>query len=152
MKPILVLNGPNLNLLGLREPAVYGSTTLSQLEAEVREEAGALGVAVEFFQSNQEGAILDRLHEGRGRLRGVLLNPGGLTHTSVSLRDAVAAVDYPVIEVHLTNILAREPFRHTDLIAPVCRGVVMGLGAVGYRVGLRALVALTAGDWTVSEA
>lgn len=152
MKPFLVLNGPNLNLLGLREPAVYGSMTLSQLEAEIREEAEGLGVTVEFFQSNQEGTILDRLHEGRGRLRGALMNPGGLTHTSVALRDAVAAVDYPVIEVHLSNILAREPFRHTDLIAPVCRGVVMGLGGVGYRVGLRALVALTAGGQTASEA
>ncbi len=149
MKPILILNGPNLNLLGLREPEVYGTMTLSQLEDLVRAEAEGLGVAVEFFQSNQEGNILDRLHEGRGRLRGALLNPGGLTHTSVALRDAVAAVDYPVIEVHLSNILAREPFRHTDLIAPVCRGVVMGLGGVGYRVGLRALVALTAGDGTV---
>jgi 3-dehydroquinate dehydratase-2 len=149
MKPILILNGPNLNLLGLREPEVYGTMTLSQLEDVVRAEAEGLGVAVEFFQSNQEGNILDRLHEGRGRLRGALLNPGGLTHTSVALRDAVAAVDYPVIEVHLSNILAREPFRHTDLIAPVCRGVVMGLGGVGYRVGLRALVALTAGDGTV---
>jgi 3-dehydroquinate dehydratase-2 len=149
MKPILVLNGPNLNLLGLREPEVYGRLTLSQLEEEIRAEAGDLGVAVEFFQSNQEGSLLDRLHEGRGRLRGALLNPGGLTHTSVALRDAVAAVDYPVIEVHMTNILAREPFRHTDLIAPVCRGVVMGLGAVGYRVGLRALVALAAGESTI---
>ena len=148
MKPILVLNGPNMNLLGYREPEIYGAITLSGLEEVIRAEAGLLGVPVELFQSNHEGSILDRLHEGRGRLRGALLNPGGLTHTSVALRDAVAALDYPVIEVHISNILAREPFRQTDLIAPVCRGVVMGLGIVGYRVGLRAMVALTEGSET----
>ena len=148
MKPILVLNGPNMNLLGYREPEIYGAITLSGLEEVIRAEAGLLGVPVELFQSNHEGSILDRLHEGRGRLRGALLNPGGLTHTSVALRDAVAALDYPVIEVHISNILAREPFRQTDLIAPVCRGVVMGLGIVGYRVGLRAMVAVTEGSET----
>jgi 3-dehydroquinate dehydratase II len=148
MKAVLVLNGPNLNLLGLREPEIYGAMTLSELEGALRKEADRLGVAIDFFQSNHEGDLLDRLHEGRGRFCGALLNPGGLTHTSVSLRDAVAAVDYPVIEVHLSNILAREPFRHTDLIAPACRGVIMGLGGVGYQVGLRALVALTVGEAT----
>lgn len=143
MKPVLVLNGPNLNLLGHREPEVYGRATLSDLEAEVREEAKSLGVPVEFFQSNHEGALIDRLHEARGNVTGALLNPGGLTHTSVSLRDAVSGVDFPVIAVHLSNIMGREPFRRRDLIAPVCRGLIMGLGVTGYRVGLRALVAVS---------
>lgn len=142
MKPILILNGPNLDLLGVREPAVYGSMTLAQLEEMIRVEASALGVAVEFFQSNHEGALIDHLHEARGRVRGVLLNPAGWSHTSVALRDAVAAMDAPVVEVHLTNIMAREPFRRRDLIAPVCRGVVMGLGPAGYPAALRALIAL----------
>jgi 3-dehydroquinate dehydratase-2 len=141
MKPVLVLNGPNLNLLGLREPEIYGITTLAELEAEVRKEAESLGISVEFFQSNHEGALIDRLHEARGQVHGALLNPGGLTHTSVSLRDAVAAVGFPVI-VHLTNTLARESFRHMDLIAPVCSGLIMGLGVSGYRIGLRALSSL----------
>ncbi|MDM7916837.1 MAG: type II 3-dehydroquinate dehydratase [Candidatus Eisenbacteria bacterium] len=144
MHPILVLNGPNLNLLGSREPKVYGSMTLAQLEGEVREEARSLGVPVEFFQSNSEGALIDRIHEARGRVRGAVLNPGGLTHTSIALRDAVASVDYPVLEVHLSHTLAREPFRRRDLVGPVCRGVILGLGAVGYRLALRGLVELTA--------
>jgi 3-dehydroquinate dehydratase II len=144
MKPFLVLNGPNMNLLGLREPELYGSATLADLEGEIREEAKTLGVSVEFFQSNHEGALIDRLHQARGNVSGVLLNPGGLTHTSVSLRDAVSAVDFPVISVHMTNVLAREPFRRKDLIAPVCRGLIAGLGVTGYRIGLRALSALAA--------
>jgi len=142
MKPFLILNGPNLNLLGSREPQVYGERTLGQLEEEIRADARALGVSVEFFQSNHEGSLIDRLHESRGAVGGVLLNPGGLTHTSVALRDAVTAMDCPVIEVHLSNTLAREPFRRRDLIASACRGVIIGLGAIGYRVGLRALLEL----------
>jgi 3-dehydroquinate dehydratase-2 len=142
MKHYLILNGPNLDLIGLREPEIYGSATLAQLEERLLREAEALGVQLEFFQSNHEGALIDRLHQARGTLRGAVLNPGGLTHTSVSLRDAVAAADFPVIEVHLSNPLAREPFRHQDLIAPVCRGMVMGLGAVRYIAALRPLVLL----------
>jgi 3-dehydroquinate dehydratase II len=142
MKPVLILNGPNLNLLGLREPEVYGHATLADLEAEVREEAESLGVPVEFFQSNHEGELIDRLHQARGAVSGALLNPGGLSHTSVSLRDAVAGVDFPVIAVHLSNIMGREPFRRRDLIAPVCRGLIMGFGVTGYRIGLRALLAV----------
>jgi 3-dehydroquinate dehydratase-2 len=145
MKPVLVLNGPNLNLLGFREPEVYGTTTLARLEELMRAEAQGLGVPLEFFQSNHEGALIDRLHQARNGVRGVLLNPAGFTHTSVALRDAVAAMDAPVIEVHLSNILAREPFRRRDLVAPVCRGVVMGLGPAGYVAALRALVSLTTG-------
>lgn len=146
MKPVLILNGPNLNLLGLREPQIYGSQTLAGLEAELRIEAAALGVELEFFQSNHEGALIDRLHEARGRARGAILNPGGLTHTSVSLRDAVAAMDFPTIEVHLSNTFAREPFRRQDRIAPACRGLIVGLGTAGYRAALRALAEMTSGS------
>jgi 3-dehydroquinate dehydratase-2 len=146
MKPVLILNGPNLDLLGSREPEVYGTTTLAQLEELIRSEARGLGVPLEFFQSNHEGALIDRLHQARGGVCGVLVNPAGLTHTSVALRDAIAALDAPVIEVHLSNILAREPFRRRDLVAPVCRGVVMGLGPAGYVAAFRALVSLTAGQ------
>jgi 3-dehydroquinate dehydratase-2 len=143
MKPVLILNGPNLNLLGLREPEIYGRATLTELEAEIREEARSLGIPVEFFQSNHEGALIDRIHQARGNVSGALFNPGGLTHSSVSLRDAVAAVEYPVIVVHLTNTLGREAFRRRDLIAPVCRGLIVGLGVTGYRIGLRALLAVS---------
>ncbi|MBD3162253.1 MAG: type II 3-dehydroquinate dehydratase [Candidatus Eisenbacteria bacterium] len=146
MKPILILNGPNLNLLGTREPEVYGNRSLEELEASITEEADRLGVAVEFHQTNHEGEMIDRLHGARGRVRGALLNPGGWTHTSVALRDAIAAVAYPVIEVHLSNPMAREEIRHRDLVAPVCRGTISGLGEVGYRLGLRALVEITAPD------
>ncbi len=143
MKPVLVLNGPNLNLLGLREPQVYGTQTLAEIERDLRAEGAALGVELVFFQSNHEGALIDRLHEARGKTRGALLNPGGLSHTSVSLRDAVAAMDFPTIEVHISNTFAREGFRRLDRIAPVCHGVIAGLGAFGYRAGLRALLDLT---------
>jgi 3-dehydroquinate dehydratase-2 len=146
MKPVLILNGPNLNALGLREPQVYGTATLEHLEEEVRTEATALGIPVEFFQTNSEGSLIDRLHLARGRSGGALLNPGGLAHTSVSLRDAVAAMDFPVIEIHLSNTMARESFRRRDLVAPVCRGVILGMGALGYRLGLRALAALAQPD------
>lgn len=144
MRPVLILNGPNLNLLGLREPEIYGAATLAQIEAGIRVEAQDLQIAVEFFQSNHEGALIDMIHAGRGRLDGAIINPGALGHTSIALRDAVSAVDYPIIEVHLSNLLAREEFRHVSTIAPVCRGVIMGLGPIGYQIGLRALAALIA--------
>jgi 3-dehydroquinate dehydratase II len=144
MKPVLILNGPNLNLLGVREPNVYGATTLGQIEDGLRDEARLLGVSIEFCQSNHEGELIDRLQEGRGRIGGALFNPGGYSHTSIALRDAVSAVDYPVIEVHLSNPQGREEFRRLDVIAPVCRGMIAGLGPIGYRIGLKALVALAA--------
>ena len=139
---ILVVHGPNLNLLGEREPRLYGTLSLAELDRRLTDEAEVLGLELETFQSNHEGEILDRLHSTRDRVAGVLINPGGLTHTSVCLRDALAALNAPVVEVHLTNLHAREEFRRTDLVAPVCRGVVMGLGPHGYVAALRALAAL----------
>ncbi len=136
---VLVLHGPNLDLLGEREPHLYGTETLLELDARLVELAEQLGVELETFQSNHEGALIDRLHSARKTCDGVVINPGGLSHTSVALRDAVAALDMPVVEVHLTNLHTRESFRRRDLVAPVCRGVVMGLGVHGYLFALRAL-------------
>ena len=138
---LLVLHGPNLNLLGHREPERYGTETLDAVGARLDRLAAELGVALEHFQSNHEGALIDRIHEARGRVAGVLINPGGLTHSSVSLRDALLAVDVPFVEVHLSNIHAREPFRHVSLLADVAVGQVTGFGALSYELGLRGLVA-----------
>jgi 3-dehydroquinate dehydratase-2 len=142
MKRILVLHGPNLDLLGEREPEIYGQETLAELDVRLAGEAASLGLAFSTFQSNHEGALVDRLHRARDEADGIVLNPGGLTHTSVSLRDAVAALSLPVIEVHLSNTYAREPFRQVDLVAPVCRGVILGLGSLGYLAALRALATI----------
>ena len=137
---ILVLNGPNLNLLGKREPEIYGSLTLDDIQARLQETASARGVTLRFEQSNHEGALIDALHEARGWAGGAIFNPGGYTHTSVALRDAISAVDYPVIEVHLSNVFAREEFRHHSFVSPVALGVISGLGWVGYKLALEALV------------
>lgn len=136
---LLILNGPNLNLLGTREPAVYGHETLSDLEAALR---GAFpDVALTFFQSNHEGALIDRLHAARtDGTDGIVFNPGAYTHTSVALRDAVAAIGVPVVEVHLSNIHAREDFRHRSLLTPVCVGQIGGLGLAGYHLAVRYFV------------
>jgi 3-dehydroquinate dehydratase-2 len=136
---ILVLHGPNLNLLGTREPALYGKDTLAAVDAALTDLAAELGVAVECRQSNHEGELIDRIHGARGRCQALLINPGGLTHTSVSLRDAIAAVELPCVEVHLSNVHAREPFRRRSLTAPVCIGAVMGFGKTSYLLALRAL-------------
>lgn len=132
---VLVLNGPNLNLLGTRDPAQYGSATLAELEASLVELGGELGVEVECAQSNHEGDLVDRIQGGHG-LRGIVLNPGGYTHSSVAIRDAVEACPVPVIEVHLSNLHAREPFRQRSVIAGAARGQITGLGVDGYRAAL----------------
>ena len=139
-KRVLVLNGPNLNLLGTREPDVYGATTLDDIEQGLADLAKDLGVAIECRQSNQEGQLIDWLHEARGSFDGVVINPGGLTHTSVSLRDGIAATGLPTVEVHISNTQARESFRHQSLTAAVCIGSVIGFGKNSYALGLRALI------------
>jgi 3-dehydroquinate dehydratase-2 len=136
---ILVINGPNLNLLGLREPELYGTDTLADVEALVRGKADGLGFAVEFFQSNWEGAIIDRLHEARGVAAGLVVNPGGLTATSISLLDAILAVDLPTVEVHVTNIHRREPFRHNSYVSRAAVAVIAGAGIAGYGMAVEIL-------------
>jgi 3-dehydroquinate dehydratase-2 len=139
---VLVLNGPNLNLLGIREPHIYGSTTLADVQAHLEKVANQLGdVHLDFFQSNHEGALIDRIHEGRGKgLAGCVINPGGLTHYSVSLHDAIHSVDYPFVEIHLSNIAKREEWRHRSIISPAVEGTIQGLGWRGYEMALRFLV------------
>jgi 3-dehydroquinate dehydratase-2 len=140
MKPILLLHGPNLNLLGTREPEVYGKLTLDDINARILEAGREHGVEVRAFQSNSEGALIDALQSARTWASGVVFNPGGYTHTSVALRDAISAIGIPVIEVHLSNVYAREEFRHTSLLSPVCKGKITGFGWRSYWLGLLALV------------
>lgn len=139
MSDLYVLNGPNLNLLGSREPDVYGSLTLANLENLIRDEAQKWGVHnVTFLQSNHEGALIDALHEAGQKNAKVIFNPGGYTHTSVALHDAIKGASVDVIEVHISNVAAREPFRHHSYVSPVARGVIAGLGAMGYVLAVQA--------------
>ncbi len=140
MLSILVLHGPNLNLLGSREPGIYGSKTLVAIDEQLKQEGQRLGVSVLTLQSNHEGALVDAIHSALGQHQGILINAGAYTHTSVALRDAIAAVQIPTVEVHLSNIYSRETFRHHSLIAPVVIGQISGFGANSYQLGLKALV------------
>lgn len=139
---VLVLHGPNLNLLGEREPSVYGTLTLEQIDGLIRARARALGLEVRCVQSNLEGELIDRIQEARGWARALVINPGGYSHTSVAIRDAIAAVRLPTVVVHLSNTAAREPFRHTDLVAGAAAGVVAGFGPYSYLLALEAVRAI----------
>ena len=136
MNKILLINGPNLNLLGKREPEIYGATTLEQLAAQLKESASAAGFELIAFQSNHEGEIIDCIHREAAECVGLIINPGAFTHYSYAIRDAIAAVAVKTIEVHISNVYAREPFRHESVIAPVCVGQISGLGIEGYRAAL----------------
>jgi 3-dehydroquinate dehydratase II len=138
---ILVLHGPNLNMLGLREPEVYGSTTLAQINDRLTQDAMELGAELSFLQSNHEGILIEAIHAAFQVQQGILINPAAFTHTSVALRDAIASVNIPTVEVHLSNVYKREEFRHHSFIAPIAIGQISGFGAESYRLGLRALVA-----------
>ncbi|MEO0389984.1 MAG: type II 3-dehydroquinate dehydratase [Pseudomonadota bacterium] len=141
MTSILVLNGPNLNMLGTREPEIYGAASLADVEALCAKTAAALGMTVECAQSNHEGALVDAIQAARGTHAGIVLNAGAYTHTSIALRDAISAAGVPVVELHISNTHAREPFRHVSHIAPVALGTIQGFGIDGYALGLRALAA-----------
>lgn len=140
MGKVLIINGPNLNLLGKRETGIYGMLTLDEINRMVGDEAGRLGLHVEFFQSNHEGEIIDKVHSAIGGFDCIVINPGAYTHYSIAIRDAVAAVKIPTIEVHLSNIHSREEFRHKSVIAPVCVGQIAGFGPVSYVLAVRAAV------------
>lgn len=138
-KNILVINGPNLNLLGLREPGHYGTKTLSEICEELKSLAAELDAELTFYQSNHEGGIIDAIHEARLYADGIIMNAGAYTHTSIAIRDALSAVKVPCVELHLSNVHAREEFRHVSMIAPVCVGVIAGFGANSYHLALRAV-------------
>jgi 3-dehydroquinate dehydratase-2 len=148
MAAVLVLNGPNLNLLGTRKPEVYGSTTLADVESRCREEAGKLGLDLEFRQSNHEGQLIDWIHECGAQVKaatsiGAVFNPGAYTHTSVALHDAIEGASLPLIEVHISNVHAREEFRHHSYISPVARGTIVGFGVYGYVLAIQGLYELS---------
>lgn len=137
--PVFVLNGPNLNMLGTREPGIYGGKGLADIEKDCHAAGKALGLSVDFRQTNQEGILVDWIQEALHAAKGIVINPGAYTHTSVALQDAIRAVALPVIEIHISNIFAREPFRHHSFVSPVAKGVICGLGPAGYSLALEAL-------------
>jgi 3-dehydroquinate dehydratase II len=139
---LFVLNGPNLNALGKREPGIYGAVTLADIETTCRQQADELGCVLEFRQTNHEGVLVDWLHEAGEKAEGVVINPGAYGHTSIALHDAIRAIGIPVVELHLSNIHAREAFRHRTMIAPVVKGVICGFGPAGYPLALQALVGI----------
>ncbi|MGV8874679.1 MAG: type II 3-dehydroquinate dehydratase [Rhodococcus sp. (in: high G+C Gram-positive bacteria)] len=141
-KQVLVLNGPNLNMLGTRQPEVYGQATLADVVALCKKTAAAHGLTVKAEQSNHEGQLIDWIHQARGVASGIVINPGGLTHTSVALRDALVIPEVPIIEVHISNVHAREEFRHHSFVSPIASGVIAGLGIDGYRFAIERLAAL----------
>ena len=143
-EPVFILNGPNLNLLGTREPTIYGGRSLAEIEADCRKAATRLGFAIDFRQTNHEGTLVDWIQEAGRSARGIVINPGGFTHTSVALRDAISAAGKPTIEVHLSNIFARERFRRHSYVSPVASGVICGLGPAGYVLALDAIAGLVA--------
>lgn len=140
MKKILIINGPNLNMLGVREPGIYGSATLKDVEESLLRLSAELGVEADFFQSNYEGAIIDRIHQAFGQCDGIVINPGAFTHYSYAIRDAIDSVKIPTVEIHISNVHAREEFRHHSVIAPIAVGQIMGFGIYGYQLALRAIV------------
>jgi 3-dehydroquinate dehydratase II len=140
MKRILLINGPNLNRLGKREPHIYGSETLEDLENELIQFSGNHDVQLDCFQSNHEGEIIDAIHETEGKYEGIIINPGAFTHYSYAIRDAIAGMSLPVVEVHISNIHAREEFRHTSVLAPVTIGQIVGLGVYGYKLAVLAIL------------
>lgn len=142
---ILIMNGPNLNLLGEREPNIYGGETMKSINDELLELAHELGFEADFYQNNSEGALIDRLHEARLDCAGVIFNAGAYTHYSYALRDAISAIRIPVVEVHLSNVNSRDEFRHKSVIAPVCRGTIAGFGKNSYKLGLYALADILGG-------
>lgn len=139
MKNILIINGPNLNMLGVREPGIYGSETLETLYEKIRKKAETLNASVEFFQSNIEGEIINEIHKSMGVFDGIVINPGAFTHYSYAIRDAISSIKVPVIEVHISNVHKREEFRHKSVTAPVCVGQICGLGTNGYLYALEEL-------------
>jgi 3-dehydroquinate dehydratase II len=145
-QPIFVLNGPNLNLLGVREPAIYGAETLADVGRRAQARAQALGLAVDFRQSNHEGQLVDWIQEARESASGVILNAGALTHTSVAILDALNAAEKPVIEVHLSNVFRREAFRHRSFVSAAAQGVICGFGAKGYELAIEAMANILAGE------
>ena len=140
MNKILLVNGPNLNLLGMREPGIYGDDSLDKINAQLADTANTLGCEIEFFQANGEGEIIDKLHSAVGCFDGIIINPGAYTHYSIAIRDAIAAINIPTVEVHLSNVYKREEFRHHSVTAPVCIGQIAGFGKLGYELALRAVM------------